>query len=67
MQTNEIVGQIRQLARLPEMDQAAIAKHPVRDTRAKQPHTDVSRPFTAKQPEVGDGSSRNSRRFGAGF
>lgn len=66
MQTNEIVGQTKPVARLPKMDEAPIAKHPMFETRAKRSDA-APRPDTAKQPEVAVGSQINPRRFGAGF
>lgn len=58
MQTNEIVGQAKPVVRLPEMDEATIARRPTLETPAK-------RPEAAPRPVVG--SNRNPRRFGAGF
>lgn len=58
MQTNEIVGQVRQLARLPEMDGAPIPKRPMLDARAKR---------SEAAPRAVTESNRNARRFGAGF
>jgi hypothetical protein len=66
MQTNEIVGHAKPVARLPEMDEAAIAQSPTLDTRAERPDA-APRPVTAKQAEGTAGSNRNPRRFGAGF
>ncbi len=66
MQTNEIVGQTKPVARLPEMDEAPIVKRPMLENWAKRPDA-APRPVTAKQPEVAVGSQINPRRFGAGF
>jgi hypothetical protein len=66
MQINEILGQAKPVARLPEMDEAAIAKSPTLDMRAERPDA-APRPVTAKQPEAAVDSKHNPRRFGAGF
>ena len=67
MQTNEIVGQSKLVARLPEVDGASIAKRPMLDAWAKRTDAGGSRAVAAKQPEVTAGSQRNPRRYGAGF
>jgi len=66
MQTNEVLGQAKPVVRLPEMDEATIARRPTLDTRAKRPD-EALRAVATKQPQVAVGSKHKPRRFGAGF
>ena len=58
MHTNENLGQAKPVVRLPEMDDAPIARRPTPATRMKRPEA---------APRAVTESNRNPRRYGAGF
>ena len=61
MQTNEIVGQVLQGVRLPEMDRALDASRATPETRAKRLSADELRRRGERQP------TSMPHRYGAGF
>ena len=61
MQTNEFVGQVQQVARLLEIDQALDAPHATPETRAKRLSADDSHRRGEPQETL------IPHRYGAGF
>ena len=67
MQMNENVGQAQPLKRLPDEDEAPIARRTKPETRAKRPDADASPPVVSQPPEITVEPKRYPRWYGAGF
>ncbi len=65
MQVNENVGQVQQVKRIPDVDEANLVKKAMLRNLDDGPTT--PRPVAAKKPEAATEPKRKLRRYGAGF
>lgn len=65
MQVNENVGQVQQVKRIPDVDEANLVKKAMLQNLDDGPTT--PRPVAAKKPEAATEPKRKLRRYGAGF
>ncbi len=67
MQVNELVGQVWQGTRLPDIDRAFNDTRETLESRAERRGADESRHIGTQLSEGIAGTTRKPRRYGAGF